>query len=411
MGINAGDTAWIIVAAALVLFMTPGLAFFYGGMVRSKNVLGMLAQNYVTMGVVSVLWILFVYSIAFSGKGRFIGDLHQFGLAHISEPPTGLALTIPPIVFVSFQLMFAIITPALITGGVADRMKFISWILFAALWLVLVYAPITHWVFSPSGWIAKRGVEDFAGGIVVEANSGISTLALVLVLGRRRGWPQERMRPHNLPLVLVGAGILWFGWFGFNAGSALAANTLSAFAFINTNTAAATGLLGWLLVERYRDGKPTTLGAASGAIAGMVAITPACGFVSPVGSIFIGLIAGMLCAFAVNLKHKYKFDDALDVVAVHFVGGVIGMILLGFLGTQVINGKNGLFYGGGFHLLWVQVSSLIIASLYAFTVTLAIAYFLKKTIGLRVTDEQEYQGMDLTFHGETAYESPGGMGR
>lgn len=407
MNFNTGDTAWIIVAAALVLLMTPGLAFFYGGMVRGKNVLGMLAQNYVTMGVVSVLWITGVYSLAFSGKGKWIGDLHQFGLNHIWQQATGFeSLTIPPLVFCAFQLMFAIITPALITGGTADRLKFGAWTLFSALWLVIVYAPVAHWVFSPSGWLFKLGALDFAGGTVVHANAGAAALALVFVIGKRKGWPNQRFRPHNVPFVLLGAGLLWFGWFGFNAGSALGANTLSAFAFVNTNTATGAALLGWLIVEKLRDGHATTLGAASGAVAGLVAITPACGFVSPMGSIAIGFIAGIVCALAVGLKNKFKFDDALDVVGVHLVGGVLGALSIGFFATKMTNsaGANGIFYKGDWTLLQHQAVAVIAVVIYSFVATFILGKVLDKTIGLRINEEAEYQGLDLSQHGETAYE-------
>jgi Amt family ammonium transporter len=400
---SAGDTAWILVSSALVLLMTPGLAFFYGGMVRGKNVLGMLAQNFVTMGVVSVLWITGVFSLAFVGTGKFIGNLHQFGLNHIWQQPTGFeALKIPPLVFVAFQLMFAIITPALITGGTADRLKFGSWTLFSAVWLILVYAPVAHWVFSPSGWLFKLGAEDFAGGTVVHANAGAAALA---VIGRRRGWPKERMRPHNVPFILLGAGLLWFGWFGFNAGSALAANTLSAYAFVNTNTATGAALLGWILTERIRDGHATTLGAASGAIAGLVAITPACGFVSPMASIVIGFAAGIICALATRLKYIFKFDDALDVVGVHLVGGVLGALLIGLFGTHMINGANGFFYKGGWTLMGHQVVAVTAVAVYSFVATYIIAQIINKTIGLRVTLDEEAAGLDLSQHAETAYES------
>ena len=408
MNFNTGDTAWILVAAALVLLMTPGLAFFYGGMVRGKNVLGMLAQNYVTMGVVSVLWITGVYSLAFSGKGKWIGDLHQFGLNHIWQQATGFeSLTIPPLVFCAFQLMFAIITPALITGATADRLKFGAWTLFSAIWLVVVYAPVAHWVFSPSGWLFKLGALDFAGGTVVHANAGAAALALVLVIGKRRGWPKERMRPHNLPFVLLGAGILWFGWFGFNAGSALGANTLSAFAFVNTNTATGAAMLGWLVTEKLRDGHATTLGAASGAVAGLVAITPACGFVSPMGSIAIGFAAGVICALATSLKNLFKFDDALDVVGVHLVGGVLGALLIGFFATKRTNsaGTNGFFYGGGWGLLSHQAVAVAAVVAYSFIVTYILAFVMEKTVGLRVSEEAERSGLDLSQHAETAYES------
>jgi Amt family ammonium transporter len=406
MNFNAGDTAWILVASALVLLMTPGLAFFYGGMVRGKNVLGMLAQNYVTMGVVSVLWVLGVYSLAFSGTGKYIGNLHQFGLNHIWQQATGFeTLTIPPLVFCAFQLMFAIITPALITGGTADRLKFGAWTVFCGLWLVIVYAPVAHWVFSPSGWLFKLGAEDFAGGTVVHANAGAAALAVILVIGKRRGWPKERMRPHNVPFVLLGAGLLWFGWFGFNAGSALAANTLSAYAFVNTNTATGAALLGWMIVERLRDGHATTLGAASGAVAGLVAITPACGFVSPMGSVAIGFAAGIICALAVGLKNIFKFDDALDVVGVHLVGGVLGALLIGLFGTKMVNGANGAFYKGGWTLMGHQAIAVLAVVAYSFIVTYILAQILDKTIGLRVSVEQEVAGLDLSQHAETAYET------
>ena len=408
MNFNTGDTAWILVAAALVLLMTPGLAFFYGGMVRGKNVLGMLAQNFVTMGVVSVLWITGVYSLAFSGKGKWIGDLHQFGLNHIWQQATGFeTLTIPPLVFCAFQLMFAIITPALITGGTADRIKFGAWTVFSGLWLVLVYAPVAHWVFSPSGWLFKLGALDFAGGTVVHANAGAAALAVVLVIGKRKGWPKERMRPHNVPFVLLGAGLLWFGWFGFNAGSALSANTLSAFAFVNTNTATGAALLAWLITEKIRDGHATTLGAASGAVAGLVAITPACGFVSPMGSIAIGFAAGVICCLAVGLKNIFKFDDALDVVGVHLVGGVLGAFLIGLFATKMTNsaGSNGFFYNGGWTLMGHQAVAVLAVVAYTFIATYILAQIMDKTVGLRVSEEAEYEGLDRSQHGESAYET------
>jgi Amt family ammonium transporter len=402
---NHADTAWILASSALVLLMTPGLAFFYGGMVRGKNVLGMLAQNFVTLGMVSILWILGVYSLAFQGTNGLIGNLTNFGLNHIWMQPTGFALTIPPMVFVAFQLMFAIITPALITGASADRLKFGSWVAFSSIWLVIVYAPVAHWVFSPSGWLAKKGAEDFAGGTVVHANAGAAALALILVLGKRKGWPKERMRPHNVPYVLLGAGLLWFGWFGFNAGSALSANTLSAYAFVNTNTATGAALIGWILTEKIRDGHSTTLGAASGAVAGLVAITPACGFVSPMGSIVIGLLAGVVCCLATSLKNIFKFDDALDVVGVHLVGGILGALLIGFFGTSMVNGANGLFYKGGTTLLGHQALAVVAVVAYSFVVTYILAQILDKTIGLRVSEEDEAMGLDLSQHAETAYES------
>jgi Amt family ammonium transporter len=406
--LNSGDTAWVLASAALVLLMTPGLAFFYGGMVRGKNVLGMLMQNYVAIGIVSVLWVLVVYSLAFSsnGFGGFAGNLHQFGLGHMNEQVAGeTTLDIPPLVFVAFQLMFAVITPALITGSTADRFKFSSFCIFIGLWLVLVYGPIAHWVFSPVGWLYKEGAEDFAGGTVVHANAGAAGVAMAILLGKRRGWPKEQMRPHNVPYVLLGAGLLWFGWFGFNSGSALAANNLAGYAFVNTNTATAAALLGWIIVEKLRDGHSTTLGAASGAVAGLVAITPAAGFVSPVGSIFVGLAAGAVCCLCTTIKFKLKLDDALDVGAVHLVGGILGALLIGFFGTKATGiGVNGIFYGGGVHLLGLQAKDVGATVGYSFVATMIIGLALKYTIGIRISEEEELIGMDASLHAESAYD-------
>ncbi len=412
MEIDSGNTAWMLASAALVLFMTPGLAFFYAGMVRSKNVLSMLLLNFVCMGVVTVLWVIGLYSLAFgndTGAG-LIGDLSQVGLRHMQQPVAGyaeaLAQTIPPPVFVAFQLTFAILTPALISGAVADRVKFGSWVMFVALWATLVYAPVAHWVFSPGGWLIQLGALDFAGGTVVHANAGAAALGLILVLGRRRGWPKERMRPHNLPLVLLGTGILWFGWYGFNAGSALGAGELAGYAWINTTVGAAAAMLTWLGVEKLRDGHATTLGAASGVVAGLVAITPACGFVSPLGAMAIGAIAGGVCALAVSLKHKLGYDDALDVIGVHLVGGVLGALLIGWFSTTRVNalGVDGVFYGGGFGLLGKQALAVVAVIAYSFIATFVIAKVLQATVGLRVTDEEELQGLDETYHAESAYE-------
>jgi Amt family ammonium transporter len=407
--IDTGATAWVLASSALVLLMTPGLAFFYGGMVRAKNVLGMLMQNFLCMGVVSILWVVLTYSLAFGGANAFLGGLHFVGLAHMGETVPGyhgaLAQTIPPLVFVAFQLMFAIITPALITGSIADRVKFSAFVAFVVLWAICVYAPVAHWVFSPTGWLFKLGAEDFAGGTVVHINAGAAGLALALVAGRRRGWPHQQMKPHNLPYVLLGAGLLWFGWFGFNAGSALAANNLAAYAFINTNTATAAAMLGWLLVERVRDGHPTSLGAASGAVAGLVAITPAAGFVSPLGSIAIGFVAGVICAFAVTLKYRLGLDDALDVGGVHLVGGVVGALLIGFFGTKAVGGADGLFYGGGPALLGHQAVAVAVVLAYSFVVSLALGKLVDVVLGLRVGPDDELQGLDTTQHAETAYET------
>ena len=409
MKIDSGDTAWLLASAALVLFMTPGLAFFYGGMVRSKNVLAMLMQNYVTIGLVSVVWAVVSYSLAFGADigGGLLGGLHFAGLAHQGDPVPGLdTLTVPPLAFVAFQMMFAIITPALITGALADRVKFGGFVLFVALWSMFVYAPVAHWVFSPTGWLNKLGALDFAGGTVVHANAGAAALAVVLVIGKRRGWPREQMKPHSLPLTLLGAGILWFGWFGFNAGSALAANGSAAQAFVSTQLATAAALLAWIAVEKLRNGNSTTLGAASGAVAGLVAITPACGSVSSMGAILVGLAAGAVCALAVSLKFRFGFDDALDVVGVHLVGGMLGALLIGFLADGAVAGAKhkGLFYGGGFAQLGKQALAVVVVVAYSFVVSYILAKIVQATIGFRATDEEEVEGLDSSYHAETAYE-------
>lgn len=417
MHYSSGDTAWVLVSAALVLFMTPGLALFYGGMVRRKHVLAMLMQNFVAMAVVSLVWVWFSYSLAFGpdlGGVGLLGSLHFAALAHISQPIPGMAhQAIPQIAFVIFQMMFAIITAALLTGASADRFKFGAFIVFIVVWSLVVYAPIAHWVFSPEGWLAKRGTEDFAGGTVVEITSGVSGAALALALGRRRGWPRELMRPHNMPLTVLGAGILWFGWFGFNAGSALSTGHAGT-AFINTNTATAAALLSWVLVEKLRTGKPTTLGAVSGAVAGAVAITPACGFVNTVGATVIGLVAGALCALAVSLKFKLGVDDSLDVLAVHGVGGFVGTLMVGLFGTAAASGANGLFYGGGVSLLGHQALAIGVAIVWAFGATSAVAWAVKSVMGLRVTPDAELMGLDIALHEENAYDlealAPSGFG-
>jgi ammonium transporter, Amt family len=432
--INAGDTAWVLASAALVMLMTPGLAFFYGGMVRSKSVLNMLMLNFIALAVVSVLWASYGFSLAFGDDafGRLIGGLDHVGLADTWGKLAGFAATsadppvpwpgpdaIPVLAFVMFQLMFAIITPALISGAVADRTRFWSWVVFVALWVTIVYFPVAHWVFSfdgfiaenaAGGWIAnKLKALDFAGGTAVHINAGAAGLALALVLGRRHGWPREPMRPHNVPFVLLGASLLWFGWFGFNAGSALAAGDLAAVAFTNTMVATASAVLGWLVVEQFRDGRPTTLGAASGAVAGLVAITPACGFVSPLGAIAIGATAGAVCCIAVSLKYRLRFDDSLDVVAVHLVGGLIGTLLIGFFGTTAVNSlsADGLFYGGGFTQLGRQTIAAFSVMGYSFVMTLLIGIAIKYTIGFRVPSEAEVSGIDEAEHAESGYELSG----
>jgi ammonium transporter, Amt family len=406
--LNAGDTAWVLAAAALVLFMTPGLAFFYGGMVRGKNVLGMLMQNVFCMGLVSVLWAFVAFSLAF-GKdhGGLIGGFDLVGLKGLFSGtiPGFEALTIPALAFVAFQLMFAIITPALITGATADRMRFAGWAVFLGLWSLLVYAPVAHWVFAPSGWLFKRGALDFAGGTVVHINAGIAALAVVLVLGRRQGWPKDAMPPHNLPFTLLGMGILWFGWFGFNAGSALAANRTAVQAFMNTHMAAAAAMLGWLIIERIKDGHATTLGAASGAVAGLVAITPCSGYVGGTSPIWIGFIAGAVCFLAIQLKFRFRYDDSLDVVGVHLVGGIVGSLLVGFFADIKVNaaGHDGLLFGGGVHLLVQQLIAVGAVLGFTFVVSWLLAKGVEATIGLRCTPEEELEGLDLSQHAEAAY--------
>ena len=405
---NTVDTLWVIVSAALVLFMTPGLALFYGGMVRSKNVLAVMMNNFAAMGVVTVLWIVVGATLAFGHDvgGGLIGDLSLSGLSHLGRSLPGFSAGgASPMAVLTFQLMFAIITAALISGGTTDRIKFPSFVVLISLWLFCVYIPLAHWVFSPEGWLATHGVLDFAGGTVVEINSGFSTLAIVLVLGRRRGWPGEAMVPHSVPLSLLGVGILWFGWFGFNAGSSLAMNSVAVSAFIATQAAAAAGLVGWLVFERITESYPTTLGAASGAVAGMVAITPCAGFVSPVAALIIGGLAGVVCALAVRLKFKLKYDDSLDVLGVHGVGGVLGMVMLGLFASRSINpaGRDGLMNGGGLQLIGSEIMAVGVTIAMAFGVTFVLAKLVDMTMGLRVGPEEEFNGLDLSQHAESAY--------
>ena len=414
---DTGNTAWVLASAALVLFMTPGLAFFYGGMVRTKNVLDMLMQNVIAMAIVSVLWAVVVFSLAFGDANGFIGDFTFAGLKDVANETTvlpgytgALALTIPPLVFCAYQMMFAIITPALITGAIADRMKFSAWMIFLSVWLVVVYAPVAHWVFSPTGWLFERGALDFAGGTVVHINAGIAALACVLVLGKRRGWPREAMLPHSLPLTVLGAGILWFGWFGFNAGSALGATNLAGQAFMNTDLAAAAAAIGWLVVERIKTGHFTTLGAVSGAVAGLVAITPCAGYVSGMSPIAIGAIAGALCYLAISLKFRFGYDDSLDVVAVHLVGGIVGSVLLAFFAEESFGG---LFASGDTELLVNQLIAVGSTIGYSFVLSFLIAKVIDATVGLRVSEEDEVVGLDTTQHAETAYNlvESGSIGR
>lgn len=405
----AGDTAWVLVSAALVLFMTPGLALFYSGMVRSKNVLSIVVQTFFVMGIVTVLWAVIGFSLVFStdAGGGLIGNLGFLGLGGLTHGLPGFShLVVSPGSVMIFQMMFVIITAALIVGGVAERMRFQGFAVFIVLWVLLVYSPIAHWVFSPVGWLAHLGVIDFAGGTVVEINSGFSTLALVLVLGRRRGWPKESMPPHSIPMSIIGAGILWFGWFGFNAGSALGANETAVHAFINTQLAAAAGLLGWLIFEGVKDRVATALGAVSGAVAGMVAITPCAGFVGPMPALLIGGAAGVICAMAVRWKFRYGYDDSLDVLAIHGIGGVVGMVLLGCFAEHSVNASagNGLFFGGG-RLFGLELLAVVVTVAYSFGVSYGIAKLVDRFIGLRVSPEDEFRGLDLSHHGETAYSS------
>jgi Amt family ammonium transporter len=408
--VDPGNTAWVLASCALVLFMTPGLAFFYGGMVRAKNVLAMLMQNFFSMGLVSVLWAALAYSLAFSGDGKWIGNFDLAWMKDVATvAPTGFELTIPPLAFLAFQLMFAIITPALITGAIADRMKVSAWFWFLGIWLILVYTPVAHWVFSPAGWLFRRGALDFAGGTVVHINAGIAALAAVIVLGRRRGWPRHPMPPHMLPWTLIGTGVLWFGWFGFNAGSALAADGIAAQAFVNTNMAAAAAMLSWLLVERIKGGHATTLGAASGAVAGLVAITPCAGFVGGMAPIYIGLIAGALCYLACSIKFRFGYDDALDVVGVHLVGGIVGSLLLGLFADAAYNSAvvhEGVFVSGGsWELMGDQLVAVGATILWSGIITLVLVKVLDLVMpgGVRVSEEDEETGLDLTQHSEVGY--------
>ena len=418
--LNGGDTAWMLASSALVLLMTPGLAFFYGGMVRTKSVLNMMMMSMVTIGIVSVLWVIYGFEIAFGHKADspWIGGLGLSGLgSSVNEfANNGGVYPIPLLVFAAFQLMFAIITPALISGAIADRAKFSAWAVFVAIWSTIVYFPVAHWVFAFGnkvgdtvtgvGYLAGKGLEDFAGGTAVHINAGAAGLALAIVLGKRIGWRKESMRPHSLPLVMLGAGLLWFGWFGFNAGSSLAANGIAGLAFMNTQVATAGAVIGWLLTEKIRNGHATSLGAASGVVAGLVAITPACAFVAPWAAVVIGFIAGILCALAVGLKYKFGFDDSLDVVGVHLVGGIWGSLSIGLFGASAVNsiGLDGLFYGGGTALLAKQSIGVGLVAAYSFIVTLVIGFAIEKTIGFRVSREVEVEGIDLKEHAESAYE-------
>lgn len=404
MQIDPAATAWLLVSTAMVLLMTPGLAIFYGGMVRSSGVLNMIMMSFIAIPVVTVTWVIAGYSLAFGpdAGGGLIGGLQHIGLSGIDLD--AVRSNVPELLFVTFQLAFAILTAALVSGAIADRAKFSSWVLFVAAWTLLVYSPVAHWVWGPGGWLSSFGALDYAGGLVVEIVSGASALALALVLGPRIGFKSDAMRPHNLPFVLLGVGLLWFGWFGFNAGSAFAVDGKAAVIFLNTLLAGCLSMLGWLAVERFRDGHPTTFGAASGVVAGLVAITPSCGFVSPLGAIVVGIAAGVVCSFAIGWKFKAGYDDSLDVVGVHFVGGVVGTFLIGLLAAEMVSGgPQGLFYGGGITQLGKQTLAIAVVAVFAFAVSFALAKIIDMAVGFRVTREDELSGIDFTQHAETAY--------
>jgi Amt family ammonium transporter len=410
---DPGDAAWVLTSAALVLFMTPGLAFFYGGMDRRRNVLNMFMMSFWCLLIVPLVWVAVGFSLAYSGNGSFLGNLDWAflkGMNILPEAAGGdggsLLLT------VAFLGMFAVITPALISGAVADRMKFAAWAIFVPIWLVVVYCPVAFWIYGGgfgdgiTGWLGERGSLDFAGGTVIHINAGIAALAAALVLGKRKGWPKEGHPPHSMPLVMIGAGILWLGWFGFNAGSALAANGTAIQAFLNTFLAAAAAGIAWAVVERIKDGHFTNLGVASGIVAGLVAITPGAGFVAGMSPIWIGLAAGIICCFAVQLKFKAGYDDSLDVVGVHFVGGLVGSLLIGFFADPEFFGgefKEGLFYGGGMGLFLEQLLAAVVTIAFSFVLTYAILKVLDLIMGIRVSEDDEVAGLDYSQHAESAY--------
>ena len=405
--IDTGDTTWVLVSTAMVLAMTaPGLALFYGGMVRSKNALGTIMQSFVILCLISIQWVLWGYSLAFGpDKGHLIGGLEWIGLNGVGlEPNADYAATIPHQAFMIFQMMFAVITPALITGAVAERMKFSAFLVFTLLWATFIYDPLAHWVWAVGGWVRNLGALDFAGGTVVHISSGAAALACAIVLRKRLGYGKEHMVPHNLPMTVLGASLLWFGWFGFNSGSAVASGALAVSAFVVTNTAAATAALTWMIVEWMYRGKPTVLGAASGAVAGLVAITPASGFVGPMASIVIGLGAGMFCYLAVLWKSKLGYDDALDVVGIHGVGGIWGALATGLFASKAINaaGADGLFYGNPAQL-GIQAMAVLVSVVFAFVGTFVILKLVDGLMGLRVSEEDERKGLDLSQHDERAY--------
>jgi Amt family ammonium transporter len=404
--VDTGDTSWILISSALVMLMTPGLALFYGGMVRQKNVLGTIMQSFIALAVITIQWVLYGYSLAFGPDiGHIIGSLDWIGLRGVGlDPFPDYSATVPHQAFMIFQMMFAVITPALITGAFAERLKFKTYLVFLILWATFVYDPLAHWVWGVGGWIKNLGALDFAGGLVVHISSGIAALAAVLVVGKRKGYGDEPMPPHNLTMTLLGAALLWFGWFGFNGGSAIASGSLATSAFVVTHISTAAAALSWMIAEWAYRGSPTVLGVASGAVAALVAITPASGFVGPVSAIIIGLIAGVACYLAINLKSKLGYDDSLDVVGVHGVGGTWGALATGLFASKAINaaGNDGLFFGNP-SLIGIQALSVVSAWIYSFVVTLIILKILDWTMGLRVSEEHEISGLDLSQHGESGY--------
>ncbi len=413
--LDSGDTAWLLAACALVLLMAPGLALFYGGMVRSKSVLNMIMMTFGALAVITVIWVVVGYSLAFGddiGGGLRGRPSQYFGLQSLVSGSSGNWLSVPVILFAAFQGLFCVITGALVSGAIADRARFGSWLVFVGVWTIVVYAPIAHWVFDANhpghagGWLVNRiGLVDFAGGTAVEICSGASALALAMVIGVRVGFGKDPMRPHNLTLVMLGAGLLWFGWFGFNAGSALKADHTAAVVFVTTLCAGAAGTLGWLATERWRDGHATSLGAASGMVAGLVAITPSCSSLTPLGALVMGAAAGVICALAVGLKYRFGYDDSLDVVGVHMIGGIVGVVGIGLLASGAAPaGVSGLFYGGGVDQLGKQILSGAVVLVYAFVVSGIIAKVIQATIGFRIDEEHEVSGIDLIVHAETAYD-------
>jgi Amt family ammonium transporter len=405
---NTGDTAFVLVSAALVMLMTPGLALFYGGMVRAKNVLGTIMQSFILVGLISLQWLLWGYSMAFGpDKLGIVGGLEWIGLRGVGmEPHTVYGPTIPHQVFMIFQCMFAVITPALITGAFAERMRFGSFLIFSLLWATFVYNPLVHWIWGSGGWLARLGALDFAGGVPVHLSSGVAAVAAAIIMGKRRGYGTEDLKPHNLPMTILGAGLLWFGWFGFNAGSALAASSLAGSAFVATHIAGTTGALAWIAMEWKFIGKATTLGAASGAVAGLATVTPASGFVGPLSAALIGVAAGVSCYMGIRMKNRFGYDDSLDVVGIHGVGGVIGLLAVGLFASKAVNpaGADGLFFGNASQL-GIQTIAILATIIYAFAGSFLILKLVDKVFGLRVSDHDEVSGLDLTQHDETAYTS------